>query len=165
MLYGGLALSLPAIHDPELAVWHCRDYNDWIAEFCAANPRRLHAAAALPLQDPAAAVAEARRARALGLCAGFTRLATAVFRSHGVPARCSAGFAAYFSPTLEDHWVCEYWDGATWRLLDAQLGEHTARDPGIRFSPIDVPRDQFLDASTAWRRMRAGEIDPSTMGL
>src|SRR5215470_10886519 len=24
VLYGGLALSLPAIHDPELAVWHCR---------------------------------------------------------------------------------------------------------------------------------------------
>jgi predicted TIM-barrel fold metal-dependent hydrolase len=73
VLYGGLALSLPAIHDPELAVWHCRVYNDWIAEFCAANPRRLHAAAALPLQDPVAAVAEARRARELGLCAGFTR--------------------------------------------------------------------------------------------
>jgi predicted TIM-barrel fold metal-dependent hydrolase len=73
VLYGGLALSLPAIHDPELAVWHCRVYNDWVAEFCAASPRRLHAAAALPLQDPAAAVAEARRARGLGLCAGFTR--------------------------------------------------------------------------------------------
>ena len=55
VLYGGLALSLPAIHDPELAVWHCRIYNDWIAEFCAACPRRLVGAAALPLQDPVAA--------------------------------------------------------------------------------------------------------------
>ncbi len=73
VLYDGLALSLPAIHDPELAVWHCRVYNDWIAEFCAVNPRRLHAAAALPLQDPAAAVEEARRAHGLGLCAAFTR--------------------------------------------------------------------------------------------
>jgi predicted TIM-barrel fold metal-dependent hydrolase len=73
ILYGGLALSLPAIHDPELALWHCRVYNDWIAEFCAADPKRLHAAAALPLQDPRAAVAEAERARALGLCAAFTR--------------------------------------------------------------------------------------------
>jgi predicted TIM-barrel fold metal-dependent hydrolase len=73
VLYGGLALSLPAIHDPELAVWHCRVYNDWVAEFCAASPTRLHAAAALPLQDPAAAVVEAERARGLGLCAAFTR--------------------------------------------------------------------------------------------
>ena len=73
VLYGGLALSLPAIHDPELAVWHCRIYNDWIAQFCAAAPRRLVGAAALPLQDPVAAVAEARRAVGLGLRAAFTR--------------------------------------------------------------------------------------------
>jgi predicted TIM-barrel fold metal-dependent hydrolase len=73
VLYGGLALSLPAIHDPELAVWHCRVYNDWIAEFCSACPGRLFAAAAIPLQDPAAAIVEARRARDLGLCAAFTR--------------------------------------------------------------------------------------------
>jgi hypothetical protein len=61
--------------------------------------------------------------------------------------------------------VAEYWDGTTWRLLDAQLGEHTVRDPSIRFAAWDVPRDQFLDASTAWRRMRAGELNPNTMGL
>jgi uncharacterized protein len=73
VLYGGLALSLPAIHDPALAVWHCRVYNDWIAEFCAADPRRLVGVAALPLQDPVAAVAEARRAVDLGLRAAFTR--------------------------------------------------------------------------------------------
>ena len=62
VLYPGLALSLPAIHDPELAVASCRIYNDWIAEFCAADRRRLFGVAALPLQDPGAAVAEARRA-------------------------------------------------------------------------------------------------------
>jgi predicted TIM-barrel fold metal-dependent hydrolase len=73
VLYGGLALSLPAIHDAELAVWHCRVYNDWIAEFCATDRRRLVGVAALPLQDPAAAVEEARRAAGLGLRAGFTR--------------------------------------------------------------------------------------------
>jgi predicted TIM-barrel fold metal-dependent hydrolase len=73
VLYGGLALSLPAIHDPEVAVWHCRVYNDWVAEFCAAAPGRLFAAAAIPLQDPEAAVAEAVRAHALGLRAAFTR--------------------------------------------------------------------------------------------
>ena len=74
VLYGGLALSLPAIHDPELAAWHCRVYNDWIAEFCAADRRRLAGVAALPLQDPRAAVDEARRAASeLGLRAAFTR--------------------------------------------------------------------------------------------
>ena len=74
VLYGGLALSLPAIHDPALAVASCRVYNDWIAEFAAAVPERLVGVAALPLQDPAAAVAEARRAaNELGLRAVFCR--------------------------------------------------------------------------------------------
>ena len=74
VLYGGLALSLPAIHDPALAVAHCRVYNDWLAEFCAADPTRLVGVAALPLQDPAAAVTEARRAVGeLGLRGVFTR--------------------------------------------------------------------------------------------
>jgi hypothetical protein len=74
VLYPGLALSLPAIHDPALAVASCRVYNDWIAEFCAADPQRLFGVAALPLQDPPAAAAEARRAvRELGLRGAFCR--------------------------------------------------------------------------------------------
>ena len=52
VLYPGLALSLPAINDPALAVASCRVYNDWIAEFCATDRRRLFGVAALPLQDP-----------------------------------------------------------------------------------------------------------------
>jgi len=74
VLYGGLALSLPAIHDPELAVASCRVYNDWIAEFCHADSSRLAGVAALPLQDPPAAVREARRAvTELGLRGVFCR--------------------------------------------------------------------------------------------
>jgi len=104
--------------------------------------------------------------RAFCVCAGFARLATAVFRTHGLPARCRAGFAAYFTPGfLEDHWVCEYRDGDRWRLLDAQLDDTSVRDLGIAFSPCDVPRDQFVDGSTAWCRARAGELDPTRMGL
>jgi hypothetical protein len=74
VLYPGLALSLPAIHDSELAVASCRVYNDWIAEFCAADRRRLVGVAALPVQDPMAAVVEARRAvDELGLRGVFCR--------------------------------------------------------------------------------------------
>jgi hypothetical protein len=106
------------------------------------------------------------RDRAFCVCAGFARLATAVFRTHGVPARCRAGFAAYFTPGfLEDHWVCEYRNEDRWRLLDAQLDETAVRDFGISFPPWDVPRDQFIDGSTAWCRARAGELDPARMGL
>ena len=62
VLYPGLGLSLGAIHDPELAVASCRVYNDWIAEYCAADRRRLVGVAALPLQHPEGAAREAHRA-------------------------------------------------------------------------------------------------------
>src|SRR5262245_3070835 len=73
VLYPGLGLSLGAIKDPALAAASARIYNDWIAEYCAAEPTRLFGAAALPLQDPAAAAVEVRRAAALGLRAVFAR--------------------------------------------------------------------------------------------
>ena len=51
-----------------------RAYNDWLASYCAADPARLFGAAMLPMQDPAAAAAELRRARReLGFVAAFVR--------------------------------------------------------------------------------------------
>jgi hypothetical protein len=100
------------------------------------------------------------------VCSGFARLAVAVLRTHRVPARVRVGFAGYFFPrNWEDHWVCEYWDGRSWHLLDAQLDETAVRDFGVPFPPSDVPRERFLDASTAWCRLRAGELDPARIGL
>jgi len=73
-LYPGLGLSLGAIRDRELAVASCRVYNDWMAGYCSADPRRLVGVAALPLQDPRAAAVEARRAvEELGLRGAFCR--------------------------------------------------------------------------------------------
>src|SRR6185503_19998699 len=84
----------------------------------------------------------ASRDRVFCVCAGFARLASAGFREHTVPARCRVGFAAYLNPGfLEDHWVCEFWDGARWRLLDAQLEEAAVRDFHVEFAPEDVPRE------------------------
>jgi len=39
----------------------CRGYNDWLADYCRADPQRLRGVALLPLEDPAAAVAELER--------------------------------------------------------------------------------------------------------
>ena len=39
------------VQDPDVAYALARAYNDWIADFCKAAPRRLFAAAILPLQD------------------------------------------------------------------------------------------------------------------
>src|SRR6185436_14918009 len=41
VMYPGLGLKLGGIEDPELAVWSCRVYNDWLAEWCSAAPDRI----------------------------------------------------------------------------------------------------------------------------
>ncbi len=73
VIYPGLGLKLGGIEDPELAVWSCRVYNDWLAEWTATAPDRLRGVGALPLQDPAAAAEEAHRIAGLGLVGGFAR--------------------------------------------------------------------------------------------
>jgi len=61
VVYPGVGLLFQAIEDGELAAALCRAYNDWLREHCAAAPGRIFGAAAVPLQDPRAAVAEVER--------------------------------------------------------------------------------------------------------
>jgi uncharacterized protein len=55
------AEGFPLVKDPEVAYALARAYNDWIANFCKAAPKRLFAAAVLPLQNMEFAVEELRR--------------------------------------------------------------------------------------------------------
>jgi predicted TIM-barrel fold metal-dependent hydrolase len=60
-----LSLSVPGlevINDPSAAVTAARRVNDYVAKAVAENPSRFAGFAALPLQDPKAAVVELRRA-------------------------------------------------------------------------------------------------------
>lgn len=50
-----------AIADPELRRCCYEAYNDWLAEFCAANPKRLIGVPQLSMEDPAFARDELRR--------------------------------------------------------------------------------------------------------
>lgn len=58
--------------EPEYAMAICAAWNDWIADFCRADPKRLKPSALLTLHDVDLAVAETRRAvkelGAVGLC-------------------------------------------------------------------------------------------------
>jgi hypothetical protein len=99
-------------------------------------------------------------------CRGFSVMAVALFRAHGVPARARCGFGAYFKPGwYEDHWVAEYFDGGRWKLLDAQIDELQRDIVKPDFDLTDVPRDRFVIAGDAWRRTRDGELDPDRFGL
>lgn len=120
------------------------------------------------LTHDAAPLAQARppARRAIGVCRHFTLLLVAMLRHKRIPARSRCGFGAYFEAgKFVDHWVAEAWDGARWVMVDAQLDEVQRKLFGIRFDPLDVPRDQFLTAGDAWRRCRAGELDPDAFGI
>lgn len=54
-------LSLPFFEDKDLAGAIAHVYNDWLFQYCQADPRRLRGIAAVPVQDPPAATAELRR--------------------------------------------------------------------------------------------------------
>jgi predicted TIM-barrel fold metal-dependent hydrolase len=74
VLYPTIGLYFPLLEDPAAAVALATAYNEWLAGYCAADPRRLFGAAMLPLQHPAAAARELRRGVGeLGLVAGFVR--------------------------------------------------------------------------------------------
>jgi len=62
VLYPSIGLFLEAIEDPVLAEACCRVYNDWLADYCRADPRRLVGVAGIPMQDCDAAIREAERA-------------------------------------------------------------------------------------------------------
>ena len=74
VLYPTIGLYFSVVEDPGTAVRLATAYNDWLAGYCAANTNRLFGAAMLPLQDPAAAARELRRAvTELGFVGGFVR--------------------------------------------------------------------------------------------
>ncbi|HTV99409.1 MAG TPA: transglutaminase-like domain-containing protein [Streptosporangiaceae bacterium] len=132
---------------------HLRPAEAMLAEIVARDPRPLAAA-----REPAGRLATN--------CRGFTVLMVAMLRAHGRPARARCGFGGYFTAgRFEDHWVCEYWDGVRWALVDAQIDERQRELFGIDFDVLDVPRDRFLIAGDAWAASRRGEADPSVFGL
>lgn len=74
VLYPTIGLGFWGITDPAAAVAVARAYNDWLADYCAAGPGRLHGAAMVPFQSPGDAVHELRRAHEeLGFVAAFVR--------------------------------------------------------------------------------------------
>ncbi len=60
ILYPGF-FSMFSMRNVELLVALQKNYNDWLHDFCAASNGRLYGLAALPVQDPAAALEELQR--------------------------------------------------------------------------------------------------------
>ena len=64
VVYRTFAHMVVSIDDlqPAYATAYCAAFNDWLADYCRANPQRLKASAIVSLHDPELAAAEARRA-------------------------------------------------------------------------------------------------------
>jgi predicted TIM-barrel fold metal-dependent hydrolase len=104
------AMTMPEM-DPLLAEAICRAYNNWLYDFCQANPERLYGAALIPLHDVSLAVREARRARKeLGFVTAFLRA----------------------TPLPGHTWFSIYWE-ALWAELqemDMSVGFHECTNSG-----------------------------------
>src|SRR6201996_2323024 len=66
VIYPSQGLVLYAVPDTEVVSAAMRTYNDWIAEFCSHDPRRLKGIAMVNVDDIDEAVLELGRARSLG---------------------------------------------------------------------------------------------------
>jgi hypothetical protein len=103
------------------------------------------------------AAARPPASRLIGHCRSTSVLLCALLRETGSAARTRCGFSVYYAEGRSfygDHWVTEYFHGAQWRLLDAELDAATCAQHDIRFDPLDVPRTQLLVAADAWQRAR-----------
>ncbi len=146
--FHGFQLSDDRQHDI-----HIRSVEDMISRMLEFDARAL--------DEP-----RAPRNRLAGRCGHYARLLVSMLRVKGIPARMRGGFATYFDPdSLEDHYVCEYWDGARWVMADPQLDKQWLALLRFEGDPLDLTPDQFLNAGVVWQGIRTGAIDPDKVGI
>ncbi len=85
VLYPSEGLLAYGIPDSELCSAVMAAYNDFIAEFCAAEPRNLKGIALINVDDPQLAVRELERCRKLGLVGAMISVLPVADRSYDLP--------------------------------------------------------------------------------
>lgn len=73
MIFPSTFVYLPLVENAAAASICARAYNDWVYEYCSADPKRLYPAAILPVQNLDYAIEELRRVAKLGFKAGLVR--------------------------------------------------------------------------------------------
>jgi len=166
----GLFAHAKEYDDDALAAAISRAYNDWMADFCAADPERMVGSAMVPAQNVEAAVAETRRAKEeLGfrsiflrpnpvrgrnwnnpvydpLWAECQRLDLAVGFHEGTPCQLPFAVAERFDGVHEDLWMTEHVAAhpieAMYACLSIIGGGVCERFPELRFA--------FLEGNCSW---------------
>lgn len=124
---------------------------------------------ALELENKSLTLPRSVGNRVLGSCREFSVLFCAILRCKGIPARCRCGFAKYlaYPGSFEDHWICEYWSETEerWVMVDPQIDPFQQSELGIDFSPLDIPKDEFITGAQAWMMCRKAEANPERFGI
>jgi len=129
IIYPGFCLAFFGVPDAEYQRECIRVYNDWLAEFCAGQPKRLIGVGLLPMRGPVEwAIAEAHRCAKLGL------------RGLMIPA--VKRNPSYHDPVFDPFW-------AALQELDLPIGVHS----GAEDSPLGFARDIPLFASVCDNKM------------
>ncbi|MDX2167815.1 MAG: amidohydrolase family protein [Deltaproteobacteria bacterium] len=148
VLYPSIGLFLAAIEDPVLAAASCRVYNDWLADYCRAAPRRLIGVAAVPMQDVDAAARELRRAcDTLGMRGAFLR-----------PNPCNG--RALHDPYFDPFWRTAAELGVPIGLHPSGAGDLPGALQGLRLdAPImGHPSIFFIDAFIGFSHLVCGGV-------
>lgn len=138
---------------------------------------------ALELDGTNLAVPRQPADRVIACCREFATLMCALLRAKGIPARSRCGFWAYTgteSP-FEDHWICEYWDGARWVMADPQIDpfqlsflyewssqkrrDEVTKQGILKLDTHNLTEADFMVAGRAWLACREGRVDPARFGI
>ena len=148
VLYPSIGLFLEAVEDPNLAEACCRVYNDWLADYCRRDPRRLIGVAAMPMQNVDAAVRELRRAHAqLGMKGAFIR-----------PNPCKG--RALHDPYFDPFWAAAAESGMPIGLHPSGAGDLPGAFQGLRLdAPImGHPSIFFIDDYIGFSHLVCGGV-------
>ena len=85
IVYPSVVLTLYRVPDSELLTSNLRTYNDWLAEFCNAIPRRLKGIASLNIDDVEMGIRELERCAKMGLVGAMITVYPPEERSYDSP--------------------------------------------------------------------------------
>lgn len=175
-LYEGLPTSIPSLCDIahglvlDFALCHLyavylleeriKDVQSRYVEKILEKVQQFQKGSLTKIRDP--------KNRVVGTCRDFAIVLCSMLRHQKVPSRLRCGFETYFnSGKYEDHWIVEYWnkDQNKWILVDPEIGEIEKEKEGVVVDPYDVPRDKYLIAGVAWKKVREGKTNPKDFGV
>ena len=141
IVYPTVGLLLYSVPDSELLTSIFASYNDWVAEFCSAYPKKLGGIAMLNIDDVQAGVRELERSAKLGFCGAMITVYPPEERS-------------YDSPEYEPLWAAA-------EDLQMPLSLHIGTNrpgPGQEFQSLDTVRPSFIANVDHWVRVSIGHM-------